>query len=147
MKMRYGLQVHEISVPLERERMTAESVGALADRFEARYEEIYGKGTGYREAGIDIVSFELEAIGPIAKPKMKRYEWVGEDSSGAIKTKRDVYFRKKGGFAKTNIYQMEKLKPGNRIEGPAVIEVPTTTVVVLPEQVAKVDEYLNIIIE
>jgi len=147
LKMRYGLQVHEISVPLERERMTAESVGALADRFEARYEEIYGKGTGYREAGIDIVSFELEAVGPIAKPKLKRYEWGGADSSGAIKTKRDVYFRKKGGFAKTNIYQMEKLKPGNRIEGPAVIEVPTTTVVVLPEQVAKVDEYLNIIIE
>ncbi|MDP2725694.1 MAG: hydantoinase/oxoprolinase family protein [Syntrophales bacterium] len=147
LKMRYGLQVHEISVPLERERMTAESVGALADRFEARYEEIYGKGTGYREAGIDIVSFELEAIGPIAKPKLKRYEWGGADSSGAIKTKRDVYFRKKGGFVKTNIYRMEKLKPGNRIEGPAVIEVPTTTVVVLPEQVAKVDEYLNIIIE
>jgi N-methylhydantoinase A len=147
LKMRYGLQVHEISIPVERDRMTTKSVGALADRFEARYEEIYGKGTGYREAGIDIISFELEAIGPITKPKMKRYEWVGEDSSGAINTKRNVYFRKKGGFVKTNIYYMEKLKPGNIIEGPAVIEVPTTTVVILPEQIAKVDQYLNIIIE
>ncbi len=147
LKMRYGLQVHEISVPVERAKMSAAAVAALADRFEAKYEQIYGRGTGYREAGIDIVSFEVEAIGPIAKPKMKKHAWAGENSSGAIKTTRDVYFRKKGGFVKTNIYQMDKLQPGNIIEGPAVIEVPTTTVVILPEQLAKMDQYLNIIIE
>jgi N-methylhydantoinase A len=145
-KMRYGMQVHEIRVPVERITFDENSAQGISDNFEKRYEEIYGKDTGYRQAGIDIIAFEVEAVGTIKKPNIKKHTMVGTDSSEAIRQKREVFFRKSGGFVKTNIYDMLKLQAGNIIEGPAVIEAPTTTAVILPGQIARVDEYLNIII-
>ena len=145
--MRYGLQVHEVRVPVERERYDEERLLRIADRFERRYEEIYGRGTGYREAGIDIVSFEVEAIGRLRKPALKRYEPAGEDPSEALRTVRNAYFRQAGGFVPTRVYRMERLRPRNLIEGPAIVEAATTTVVIPPEMVARVDEYLNLVID
>lgn len=147
LKMRYGLQVHEIHIPIEEERFTPESIIQLADKFEKRYEDIYGEGTGYREAGIDIISFEVEVIGKIFKPQIRKRTLKGTDSSGALRTRRQVYFRKAGGFVDTPIYQMEKLEAGNVVNGPAVIEAATTTVVILPDQEVKVDPYLNLVME
>ncbi len=145
-KMRYGMQVHELRVPVKRKKYTDEDMQLLSDDFEKRYEQIYGKDTGYREGGIDIVSFEVEAVGLLNKPKIRKNALKGADSSHAVREKRDVFFRGAGGFVPTNIYDMTRLEAGNIIEGPAVIEVPTTTVVILPEQVARIDEYMNIVI-
>ena len=145
-KMRYGLQVHELRVPVERKKYTDEDMQYLSDDFEKRYEQVYGKDTGYREAGIDVVSFEVEAVGLINKPQVRKNPLKGSDSSNAVRKKRDVFFQDAGGFVPTNIYDMTRLEAGNIIEGPAVIEVPTTTVVILPEQTARIDAYMNIVI-
>jgi N-methylhydantoinase A len=40
----------------------------------------------------------------------------------------------------------ESLKPGDRLQGPAIIEQPDTTVVVYPNHEATVDEGSNIIV-
>ncbi len=146
LKMRYGLQVHEVRIPVPLGSYGASDIQKISDLFEKRYEELYGKGTGYREAGIDIISFGVEAIGKLRKPEVRRYEFEDEDSSKAIKGKRDVNIKKRGGFVRTNIYDGANLRCGNLIEGPAVIEYPTTTAIILPDQMAKVDEYLNIVI-
>ena len=50
-------------------------------------------------------------------------------------------------FVRTAIYEYERLKPGNVIEGPAIVESPTTTVVIPPEKLARIDPYLNMVIE
>ena len=60
---------------------------------------------------------------------------------------RQVYFREHGEFKETNIYDYDKLTAGNIVEGAGIIETPTTTMVVLPDQVATVDEFLNVVIE
>ena len=46
-----------------------------------------------------------------------------------------------------NIYDFDKLEPGMTFKGPAVIEDPSTTIVVLPNQNCKLDEYLNLHID
>ncbi|MCZ7526700.1 MAG: hypothetical protein M5U14_10175 [Acidimicrobiia bacterium] len=40
----------------------------------------------------------------------------------------------------TNVYDLELLKPGNEVAGPAVIEAVDTTVVVDPDRVFRIDE-------
>ena len=45
---------------------------------------------------------------------------------------------------KTDIYDYVRLKAGNVVNGPAIIEGPTTTIVVPPNQKATVDEFLNL---
>jgi N-methylhydantoinase A/oxoprolinase/acetone carboxylase beta subunit len=41
----------------------------------------------------------------------------------------------------------EKLSPGHRVEGPAIIEQMGATTLVLPGQTAMVDAYLNVLLQ
>lgn len=52
-----------------------------------------------------------------------------------------------GGFVECPIYAREGLKPGNRIDGPAIVEQMDTTTVTLPDMQGAVDGYLNLILE
>ena len=55
-------------------------------------------------------------------------------------TTRDVHWPGVGDFVTTPVYEGLKLAPGARIAGPAIIEMPETTVPVYPEDTARVDE-------
>ena len=70
----------------------------------------------------------------------------GNDASGALKTKRDIYLRKAGGFVTAEIYDSERLEAGNVLQGPAVIESPVTTILIDTDQIGRVDEYLDLVI-
>ncbi|MGO7613225.1 hypothetical protein ACC689_18295 [Rhizobium ruizarguesonis] len=50
-------------------------------------------------------------------------------------------------FVPCSVYAREKLRAGNRIVGPAIVEQMDTTTVILPDTQATVDPYLNIILE
>ena len=68
-------------------------------------------------------------------------------SSAALCGHRDVWFSESGGFVTCPLYDRDRLRPGNRLAGPAVIEQMDTTTVVLPRMTALVDAYLNILLE
>jgi N-methylhydantoinase A len=70
-----------------------------------------------------------------------------EDASQAFKSKRKVFFNPSGEYIESPIYDGSKLVPNNLIRGPAIIEEKTTTIVVFPSSVARVDPYLSVIIE
>jgi N-methylhydantoinase A len=57
-----------------------------------------------------------------------------------------VYFKAFNDFHDTDIYDRQKLTPGNKIDGPAIIESFDTTVIVLPDDAANIDAFGNIII-
>jgi len=50
-------------------------------------------------------------------------------------------------FQFVNVFLREKLKPGNIVEGPAIIEANDTTVFIDFFQQIIVDEYLNLVME
>ena len=52
-------------VPVQGGAIDASVVDAIAHLFEARYEALYGRGTAYGEAGIEMVTFGVDAIGRI----------------------------------------------------------------------------------
>jgi N-methylhydantoinase A len=86
-------------------------------------------------------------VGLIAKPKFPVYEGGSADAGAAIKTRRKVFFKEAGGFVDTPIYDVLRLKPGNRIDGPAIVEDPNSTILVLPQQTASIDQFRNVFIE
>jgi N-methylhydantoinase A len=144
--MKYRRQVHELIIPAPLGKLSEDSLKQLVVDFETMYEKLYGQGAGFREAGIEIATFKVEGIGKLSKPVMAKHPLGPPDSSKAIKAKRDVFFRKLGRFKKIDIFDMGKLKPGNIIDGPAVVETPVTTIVIHPEQRAEVDPYQNVVI-
>ena len=144
--MRYRQQVHELNVPL-RPGVAEVSENEMAEayaRFDELYEQAYGPGAGYREAGKEIMVFRVVATGELKKPNLKSYQIENRSPHLGLKGEREVYFEEHKDFIATKIYDYGRLAPGSEILGPAVIETPVTTMVINPKDRAAVDEFLNV---
>jgi N-methylhydantoinase A len=144
--MRYRYQVHELNVPFSA-GTPAIMVKAMEDLyalFDDLYEKAFGQGSGYREAGKEILTFRLTATGLLKKPDIKAERVQRSDGGHALKGQRDVYFEEERKFVSTRVYDFTKMQPGIEFDGPAIIETPVTTIVVNPNNRAAMDEYFNI---
>ncbi|MBM4264329.1 MAG: hydantoinase/oxoprolinase family protein [Deltaproteobacteria bacterium] len=144
--MRYRYQIHELNVPFApgAEAITDAHMTELAAHFDAMYEQAFGHGSGYREAGKEILTFRLTVVGMLNKPDIKAEALRKSDGSAARKGEREVYFEENRKFAPTRVYDFEKMHPGTEFVGPAVIETPVTTVIVNPRDRVAMDGYRNI---
>jgi N-methylhydantoinase A len=70
----------------------------------------------------------------------------GSDPTWAANGSRPVYFADTGGFAATPTFKRERLKAGNVIAGPALIEEYASTTVLHPGDILTVDGFGNLII-
>ena len=157
-EMRFMLQVHEVSVPVPSKALTGADLEKLGSSFVQIYEKIYGKGTALPHAGMEAVLFRVDGIGKIPKPAIKRQALVSSSAKPAIKGSRNVYFRhsgtgtksvasrRAGKFVPTTVFDGPSLKAGHKITGPAIVEYPTTTIVVPPSRSANVDAYMNVLL-
>jgi N-methylhydantoinase A len=75
---------------------------------------------------------------------MPKSDLAGQSSAPALKGKREVFLSEAGRFVPIEIYEFDRLRPGNVIAGPAIIEATTTTMFMLSGQVATIDEYKNV---
>ncbi|HKU97839.1 MAG TPA: hydantoinase/oxoprolinase family protein [Vineibacter sp.] len=146
--LRYSRQVHEVttpirgSVPLD----DAALAGVVAD-FEALYERKYGKGSAYREAGMEMTQFRLTARGLMERPEIAAEATGGADAAPARVGRRPIFVEAEDGMVPSDIYDFEKLRPGNVVAGPAVIHTPITTIVLQAGQRGTLDGYRNVIID
>ncbi|WP_431284866.1 hydantoinase/oxoprolinase family protein [Humitalea sp. 24SJ18S-53] len=143
--MRYAGQNYELAVPLPDGPVTAETIVALAAGFADSHKQRYGFVA--EDEPVQLVTLRLEATGRVRKAELKSYPDAGPDCAGAIIGEREVWFPEAGAFVRTPIYSRDVLLPGNRFTGPAIVEQMDTTTVVLPGMHARVDSYLNLILE
>lgn len=146
--MRYRRQTNELIVEYPG------SLDALVDRFERTYEDFYGKGAGYREAGIEITTVRVQAIGATVKPRPAATAGAPTTrptaTEGAPATavapaqQRELIDPTTAAPTRACIRRWDALVVGERIQGPAVIEHPTTTVYVAPGQHAALDRLGNL---
>ena len=145
--MRYRYQVNEINVPVPgREPVGVADLEQLYARFDDLYEQSFGQGAGYPEAGREMLSLRVTAIGKLARPTVHKSDAAPGDPREARKETRQAYFEEYGDFAPTDVYDFGRLSPGAGIAGPAIIETPVTTIVVNPNDRAEMDAFRNIVI-
>jgi N-methylhydantoinase A len=144
--MRYRYQVHELTVPLAEgsSEIMKKDLEELYNRFDDLYEKTFGKGSGYREAGMEILTLRVSAIGELKKPSLRSEPLQHFSADAALKGEREVYFEEQAAFAITPIYDFDRLWAGAEISGPAIIETPITTMVVNPRDHAVMDEFRNV---
>jgi N-methylhydantoinase A len=127
--MRYTGQVHECTVEVDAFDITPSSISTLVEAFHERHEELYMYSE--RHSAIEVVNVESTIVGRVERPeRMKQSKGNGAD---AAKTgSRKVVFSSDGARIETPIYDGSKLGAGDHIQGPAVIEEETTTLVIDP---------------
>jgi len=152
--VRYKRQFYELRIPLETGvgEIDAGVLRALARRFEEDYGRRYGEGARHGQHRIEYVRFGVEAIGQTPRPAVRPAQFDGARPDGARpdgarKGEREVYWREERALLATPIYEGPLLAQGSVVEGPAVIEHPGTSIAVHPRQLARIDAYLNTIIE
>lgn len=130
--MRYGMQMGEVATPVPSGPLSAVSIQQAADRFEQLYAQLYGAGSGFRGAGIQALTYRVRGTGvlPVSPelPEISRAD--GIPVSDALIERRPICLDGREGPVDTPAYDYTRLRAGHVIDGPAVIQVPTTTVVV-----------------
>jgi N-methylhydantoinase A len=143
--MRYAGQNYELAVPLPAGPITARTLDQLAQGFAEAHRRMYGFVA--EDEPVQLVTFRVEATGHVAKATLEQAAMSGVDASGAIRERRAVWIAEENGNVPCPVYARDRLKPGNRFAGPAIVEQMDATTLVLPGMIARVDSYLNLILE
>ncbi len=129
-RMRFNWQRHSLEVPVTVQHLDKEAIEQIVHDFTSMYVERYGAASILPGAQLEIESIRSEPVVRVWKPKRKT-EAFSSVTPPAEAEKRDrlVYL---GGAApvKTKIYNGAKLLSGNIVNGPAVIDLPGTSIVV-----------------
>ncbi len=131
MDVRYAGQAYEISVP-------------FTPNFAARFHSEHDRAYGYAQAGrpMEIVSLRVRLIVPSPKPPARPRATKRTNARIAMLKVKPVWFD--GRFHKTPVYDRERLSAGTRFAGPAVVVEYSSTTVVPPDFVCRVDDFLNL---
>lgn len=144
MSIKFGRQVNVETIPVPSKTYIEQDVDQICNTFIEHYRSLYGEGTAFVEAGMEIMTFIVHAVKPAILPAIPKMKLEEEDPSYALKGKRSVRLPEVGEFVPVNTYEFGRLRPGNLIVGPAVIEAPTTTMFILSGQLGRVNEYRNL---
>jgi len=141
-EMRYAGQFHEVEMDLPSETLGAESLQALLQNFHAKYEAMYTYSMAWREA--EFLTFRLKVTAPRRAVNLA----ANAQASGNIETARRGSRRClfDGKVADTPAYDWDRMEPGHKVDGPALVDDKTTTVLVVPGFTCEVDAYCNLVL-
>lgn len=135
--MKYPGEFNEFIIDIPENVKSIEDIAACFAKF---HKEKYG----YAEDSMpDIINIRLSAFGRMRKPKFILNKNNGESSLHALKGTRQAYYHELNSMVDTSVFDGQLMFYGNRVTGPAIIELPTTTIVIRPRQKCYVDEYDN----
>jgi N-methylhydantoinase A len=130
--VRYRGQSYELTVPFDQD---------LRARFHQRHTQVYGYARP--DAPLEFVNVRVRAIGEVPSPEIAAKPLGDAAPDAAFLGSKPVVFS--GGEVTAPFYQGEALRPGNRIEGPAIIVRPDTTILVNPDDHAFIDSFENMV--
>ncbi|WP_449279488.1 hydantoinase/oxoprolinase family protein [Leucobacter sp. GX0328] len=143
--MKYTMQMGEVSTSIPGGVLDERAVVGVGDAFEARYEQLYGEGSGFPDAGLQVLTYRVRAIGKL-KIRPQLPEYAVHAGAPEVSGRREVFLDPRRGKEDAAIYDYRALGAGQAIAGPAVIEAPTTTVALPLGTIAKVDRFGNLAI-
>jgi N-methylhydantoinase A/oxoprolinase/acetone carboxylase beta subunit len=95
-----------------------------------------------------MVTYRVRASAASAKPRIVAAREADRTPAREAQAgTRRVYWAELGDFEQTPLFWGERLVAGNVVPGPAIIQVPDTTIVVHPYQTARIDPYGNVLID
>ena len=140
--VRYAGQAFEVTLGLDIAAFRAGSgLAELARRFDAEHERLF---TFNLDSPREIVNLRAAALGRPAAAALAELPETDGDAGRAVIDEHEIWVA--GGRRPARIYDRARLLAGDRIPGPAIIVEMDSTTLVLPDHVAAVDRFGNILI-
>ncbi|MFT3964274.1 MAG: hydantoinase/oxoprolinase family protein [Sphingobium sp.] len=139
--LRYEQQGFEVEVPVDTDTALSGDLTSAIDTFYDLHERTYGVRF---DVPVELVALRLTAIGVTEPVTVATKKSSGGRVEDALIDHRPAYF--KDAWIDTPNYDRDRLDPGMRVEGPAIIRQYDTTSVLLPDHWAEIDEHRNILI-
>jgi N-methylhydantoinase A len=143
--VRFRMQSKGLSVPVAACQLDTAAIVRLLDTFLTQFSDQYGPEAVFLDAGVEIVSVRVQAKGELDKPHVTNVISAGA-GSGHVAASRQIYLGAERGMVTADVARGTELRPGDRVQGPAVIEHPGTTIFVGPRQTAVIDDLENTVI-
>ncbi len=144
--LRYFGQAWEVTVELPAGELDAARAAETVERFHAAHEQRYGYS--YREAAgrhaVEWVNLRVVGIGLARRPAPCATPAGDGQAERARAGTRGVVFD--GREVACPVYDRGRLRPGDRLAGPAIVEEFGATTVVFPGQRVEVDRFANLIL-
>ncbi|MSP49338.1 MAG: hydantoinase/oxoprolinase family protein [Alphaproteobacteria bacterium] len=120
--MRYGEQIFEVAVPLDGVDWSAEDpMPEIVERFHQRHTELYTYAL--RDQEVVLVNARVAVIGVL--PDLPKEPTLPERSPAPASARRRIHL---GDWVEAPVHDFDGLARGQAIDGPAIVESATTTV-------------------
>jgi N-methylhydantoinase A len=137
---RYLGQSYEITVPFRPARTPA---AAFLAGFHRRHRELYSYEHSHR--AVEIVNLRVKAVAVTSKLRLRRAPVRGGGEAPAPLKRQPMTVGRR--TVPGAVYLRERLHPGDAVPGPALVTDPESTTYLPPGCAARVDGFLNLIIQ
>ena len=143
-QMRYQGQEHPVNLPMPGHKLQAAEIDGIVEAFNAAHQRQYGHSMA---DPVEIVTLRLRAVGLLSRPDIPKIEPGTGNVDRARKGSRSVYRHELGQRVEYLVYDRGHLSSADRLEGPAIIEEPSSTTVIHAGDVLTVGEYGELVID
>ena len=142
-EMRYQGQEHTVNVPFATHELSAGDMATILEQFGAVHHQQYGHSM---DDPVEIVTLRLRTVGVLPRPEIPTIAAGDDGSEGARVGSRSIYRAEETGVVDYRVYDRGKLGASDSIEGPAIIEEPSSTTVIHAGDVLTVGEHGELVI-
>ncbi len=139
-QVRFRGQLHAVEIAVA---AGAIDVARMRREFLREYERLYGAGTASPQAGIEVITLRVEAIGRTHRPALEPAPLARR--SAVTRETREVWHE--GRPLRAARFDGSALAPGDAVDGPAVIDHPGTTVWIPAGVRARIDGLADVVLE
>ncbi|WP_230926878.1 hypothetical protein [Pseudomonas wenzhouensis] len=123
-------QIHECNVELSCEQLDRDSLAALREAFHQRHKALFSYSEP--DSPVELVNLECSVIARLQRPPLPELEIPAMACTAAPEGHRPMLFSADAPWQDTPVYNGDRLRAGQSILGPCVIEEATTNIVVPP---------------
>ena len=140
----YDGQAYQLPIAVDRDALRAGGCSVLVDAFNTEHRRLYGHSEPQARVEIVRLSARITAKTPaFAEPDTPA---ARSGAGDAVRPTSTRVIRHNGCRHVACVYSRDALLPGQRINGPAIVEQDDTTTLVLPNWNAVCDDHLNLVI-
>ncbi len=142
--LRYVGQFNEVEVPgFDTGVADTSAWEKLVGQFHRLHDDRFGYSMPHAE--VELINLRLSATGATKKPQTQKHKLGSPAADHARKGERPAWFDNR--MTTVPVYDGLALRPGNQLPGPAIIEQPTTTIVLPGNTQLGCDEWGNYLLE